>query len=363
MAAVPTTLAEITPDWLSNTLSEYRPGTVIVDAEIEPLHHVANYNGTLARVSLDYASRPADAPGSLVAKLVPQNEQMRQLCVALGVYRREAALYRTIGAATGVRMPILLGSTENPDTGVSALLLEDLSHLRTGDQYAGFTAVEAEAAVVQFAQQHAKWWNRRELAEMAWLPAWNEPAMVEAAVAAYAQIWPACAAAFQDSLPAEAITLGGRLGEILGDMMNRVAAPPFTLAHGDARHENLMFDPADASAAPYVVDWQLTARGRGIIDIAYYLTQSATPDVVAAHERTLVERYHDELCRGGVSDYSLAECWEDYRRFAYYALVYPVLTAGTSDPANENQRAAIAVILERAISAILRLDAAEFSKP
>ena len=361
MAAVPTTLAEITPDWLTATLSERLPDTVVADAAIEPLHRVANYNGTLARVFLEYTSRHANAPDSLVAKLVPQNERMLHLGVSLGVYRREAALYRDIGPETGVKMPLLLGYTEDPDTAISALLLEDLSHLRTGDQYAGFTAVEAEATLVQFAQQHARWWNRRELGELAWLPPWNEPAMVEFAAGAYAQIWPACAAAFGDSLPAEAVALGGRLAETLGDMMNAVAAPPFTLAHGDARHENLLFDPADASAAPYIVDWQLTARGRGVMDVAYYLTQSGPPEITAAHERALVERYHDELRRGGVSDYSLEDCWEDYRRFAYYSLVYPVFAAGLADPDNEQQRAAIAVILERAVSAMLRLDAAEFS--
>jgi len=202
--------------------------------------------------------------------------------------------------------------------------------------------------------------HRPELSELAWLPAWNEPAMVEFAVGAYAQVWPAVAAAFEDSLPAEAVALGGRLADILGDMMNHVAAPPFTLAHGDARHENLMFDPADDSAAPHVIDWQLTSRSRGVMDVAYYLTQSVPADIAATHERALVERYHEELCRGGVSDYSMASCWEDYRRFAYYALVYPVFAAGFMDPENDEHRAAISVILERAVSAILRLDAAEF---
>ncbi len=361
MPAVPTTLAEITPDWLTETLGARLPGTAVEAANVAPLHLNANYNGTLARVFPDYATRPAGAPDSLVAKLIPENERMLHLGISLGVYRREAALYREIGPATGVKLPALLGYSEDPETGYSALLLEDLSHLRTGDQYAGFTAAEAEAAVVQLAQQHALWWNRGELGELAWLPTWNEPAMVEFAVGAYAQIWPACAAAFGDSLPAEALELGGRLTDLLADMMNRVAAPPFTLAHGDARHENLMFDPADDSAAPYMVDWQLSARGRGIMDIAYYLTQSGPADIAAANERDFVARYHDELCRGGVSDYSADQCWEDYRRFAYYALVYPVFAAGLADPENDDQRAAVSVIVERAVSAILRLDAGEIA--
>ena len=363
MAAVPTTLAEVTPDWLTATLGEYLPGTVATDVKVEPLHLIANYNGNLARVFPKYTARNSDTPDSLVAKLIPQNERMLHLGVSLGVYRREAALYREIGFETGIRMATLFGHTEDPETGLSALLLEDLSHFRTGDQYAGFTAAEAEATIVQFARQHAKWWNRPELSKLPWLPAWNEPAMVEFAVGAYAQIWPLCAAMFEDSLPSEAAALGGRLTEILADMMNDVAAPPYTLAHGDARHENLLFDPADEGAAPYVVDWQFVARGRGMMDVAYYLTQSGSPEIAAAHERTLVERYHEELCLGGVTDYSLASSWEDYRRFAYYALVYPVFAAGLADPDNDQQRATTTVILQRAVDAILRLDAAEFTKP
>jgi hypothetical protein len=361
MAAVPTTLAEITPDWLTATLRERLPGAVVVAIDVAQLPNETSYNGTLARVVPDYQSAQPDAPKSIVTKLLPENERVRDLGTSLGIYLREAAFYRDIGPRAGICTPQLLGLAEDVNEGSSALLLEDLSHLRTGLQSTGYTAVEAESTLVQFAHQHATWWDHRELGGMAWLPAWNEPAMVGFATAAYGQIWPACAAAFGDSLPAEALTLGARLTEILGDMMNAVAAPPFTLVHGDARHENLLFDPADESAAPYVVDWQFTARGRGVMDVAYYLTQSGAPDIAAAHERALVERYHDELCRGGVSDYSLEKCWEDYRRFAYYALVYPVFAAGTADPDNEDQRAAIAVIFERAVSAILRLDAAEFS--
>ncbi len=361
MPAVPTTLAEITPDWLTATLDNRLPGVVVEDINIAPLHRTTNYNGTLAQVFPKYATQPSDAPGSLVAKLIPQNDRMLQLGLSLGVYRREAALYNEIGFETGTRMAGLFGYSEDPETGISALLLEDLSHLRSGLQHTGFTVVEAETTLVQFARQHAAWWNRPELKKLPWLPTWNEPAMVDFAVGAYGQIWPLCAAMFADNLPAEAMKLGGRLSDILGDMMNHVAAPPFTLAHGDARHENLLFDPADESAAPHVVDWQLTARGRGVMDVAYYLTQSGPTEIAAEHERALVERYHEELCLGGVSDYSAAQCWEDYRRFAYYALVYPVFTAGLADPDNDAQRASITVILDRAVSAILRLDAAEFA--
>lgn len=361
MSNVPTTLAEITPGWLTATLEPRLPGTVIADLEVSPLHHVANYNGTLAQVFPRYSSSHTKAPKSLVAKLIPKNERMLHLGVSLGVYRREAALYSEIGQATAIKMPALLGSTEDIETGYSALLLEDLSDFRTGDQYAGFTAAEAEATIVQFARLHAAWWERPELDRFTWLPRWNEPEMVAFATNAYAQIWPACAALFEDDLPAEALKLGEGLTHILGDLMNDVATAPVTLAHGDARQENLLFDPADESAAPYVVDWQLSARGRGVMDVAYYLTQSGPADIAAASERALVERYHEELRSQGVTNYSAERCWQDYRRFAYYAMVYPVFAAGLADPENSAQRTSIKVILDRAVSAMLRLDAAEFA--
>ena len=79
MAAVPTTLAEITPDWLTATLKDRLRGTAVVDVEVAPLHRIANYNGTLAQVFPKYASPHADAPDSLVAKLIPQNERMLHL--------------------------------------------------------------------------------------------------------------------------------------------------------------------------------------------------------------------------------------------------------------------------------------------
>ncbi|TDJ61945.1 MAG: hypothetical protein E2O36_05530, partial [Proteobacteria bacterium] len=123
MAFVPTNLAEITPDWLTATLSERLPGTEVTSAEAAPLHDIANYNGTLAKVLPVYASNDGAAPDSLVAKLVPDNERMLHLGTSLGVYRREAALYSSIGPATGVRMPNLLGYSEDPGSGISALLL------------------------------------------------------------------------------------------------------------------------------------------------------------------------------------------------------------------------------------------------
>ena len=361
MSAVPASLAEITPDWLTRCLRIRYPDIAVRDAAVAPLEANASYNGTIARVVPTYSATAPDAPASLIAKLPPQNERIRTLGTSLGIYVREAAFYTELGSRTGLQTARLFGVTDDHETGSSAILLEDLTHLRTGAQLTGYTAAEAEATVLQYARQHAKWWQQPALERMPWLPAWNQPDMVAFAVNAYAQVWPICADAFADRLPPEVVRLGARLADDLGDLMNHVASAPTTLLHGDARHENLLFDAADERAAPVVVDWQFVARGRAMMDIACYLTQSGPPDIAAANERDLVERYHGALRDGGVADYDFDACWRDYRRLAYYSLVYPVFAAGLADPENEAQRTAVSIILERAVNALLRLDAAEFA--
>ncbi len=293
-----------------------------------------------------------------MVKLVPENEALRGIGRQLGIYAREAAFYLTIGAESGVRQPTCFGVEIDSETGDSAIVLEDLSHTRTGDQLAGFTRDEAERVIDQYAVLHARWWNDPRLGTSAWLPPWNLPTMVAYLPQAYReQAWPAFAALFADELGAADHALGELLGEHVGALMELIGTGPVTLVHGDARHDNLMFGE-DPSAAPYVIDWQYVASGRGIVDIAYYLTQSGEQSVVAESEETLVRRYHDALGANGASSYDWDACWSDYRRLALYTLVYPVFTAALIDPSMNAHKAALGVILRRGLDAAQRLDSA-----
>lgn len=355
MSGVPQTIDDITTDWLTSAMANTVDGRSVALLDATPLEGVASFQGNLIHAQIDAG---AGSPSSIVVKMVPENEGLRGIGRQLGIYAREAAFYLTIGSDSGVRRPLCYGAEIDPETGDSAVIMEDLSALRTGNQMAGFTLSEAERAIDQYATLHARWWNDPRLASLDWLPPWNLPAMVAYLPQAFQQqAWPACAALFADTFGDAENKLGTLLGEQVAPLMNLIGTGPVTLVHGDARHDNLMF--SDDEAPPHIVDWQYVASGRGIVDVAYYLSQSGDPAVVAPVEQTLVARYHAALEAQGATGYGWEECWADYRRLALYTLVYPIFTAALIDPAVAEQKQALGVILSRGFDAAQRLQSAD----
>lgn len=357
LSDLPRTSEDLTSAWLSDHLSlDGQKHQIEVDT-VQPLEAVNSFQGNLVRVAINTPA-DSDLPGSLVVKMVPENEQLRAIGRQLGIYGREAAFYAQIGSFAQLRVPRYFGSAVDAETGDSTIAMEDLSHLRTGDQIAGFTLSEARRTITQYAQMHATWWNAPHLPDYEWLPPWNLPAMVAYIPTIYPAAWSACADIFSDKLSDGDRALGELLGEHIAALMEHAGSGPITLVHGDARHDNLMFGE-DESEPPFVVDWQYVASGRGMLDIAYYLTQGGDAELVAPAELELVESYHDAICEGGVKAYDLDTCWEDYRRFALYMLVFPVFTASMIDSSSETQRNALGTILKRGLRAAHRLNSAD----
>lgn len=334
-------------------------GPVKIDTvALAPLADAPSYNGTFTLAALVASSGPADMPVSVVVKMVPETPAILDLGRQLQIYRREASFYEHIAPAAGIHVARCFGTQVDSETGDAAIILEDLTHLRTGNQVTGFSLEDAHLAVIQYARLHARWWNNDTLGHHDWLPIWNDPAAVAYVGAAFDQVWQHAREAFAGLLGPRGQALGDGLLRMLPALMDHAGTGPVTLLHGDARHDNLMF--ADDGSAPWVVDWQFAGRGRGMVDIAYYLCQGGDSDLVAREEEGLVRAYHDALVANGVSGYDFETCWEDYRRFALYTIVYPVFAAGLMDPSSKHQREAVTIILERAVSAAGRLGAEEF---
>lgn len=357
MTNIAARIDELTPQWLTETLTGRFPGVAVTAASAKPLEIGLNYVGNLARVELTGASGPAGLPNSLVAKMVPLAPAARDLGVSMGIYLREALFYEHLAPSVPSRAPHCYGVSFDLSSGLAALLLEDLTDLEVGVQSVGYTLPRARATVLQLADQHAAYWGGEAVSDIPWLPVWNQPEMVGFINHAFAQAWPACQAVFADVLTPADIALGDSLAGSLTGLMNAIAEPPVTLLHGDARYDNLLFDIANNEAPPRTVDWQFVARGRGTQDIAYFLTQSGDSAMAAASERDLVQSYHDRLVANGVGGIDPDRCWRDYRLFALYSLVYPIFATGLIDPANAPQRNATATILRRGFDAAARLEA------
>ena len=357
MANVPRTPEDLTASWLGQRLAEAGRSPAVGQITSGPLEGAVGFQGNFARIEIEPADA-GDAPETLVAKMVPENEQLRALGRQLGIYAREAMFYLDIGDDAGLPVPVCFGAAIDPETGDSAIVLEDLSAHHTGNQYAGFSLDQAERAIAQYAAMHATWWDRAELSAFDWLPPWNMPEMVAYLPSVFPPAWQACMELYGNRLDDEDRSLGDLLGARLADLMNHAGTGPVTLVHGDARHDNLMF-PADPGTPPHFVDWQYVASGRGALDIAYYLTQGGDAALVAPIEQELVQRYHEQLLAGGVTGYGWDACWSDYRRFALYMLVFPIFTVAMIDPTSDEQREALYIILRRGLDAAKRLGSAD----
>lgn len=81
-----------------------------------------------------------------------------------------------------------------------------------------------------------------------------------------------------------------------------------TLVHGDLVDGHVL----SGSGGATFVGWARAHAGNGALDLAA-LVRGATEDSVSRHrEDELLARYHTGLVRGGVSNYSLAECWAEF---------------------------------------------------
>ncbi len=73
----------------------------------------------------------------------------------------------------------------------------------------------------------------------------------------------------------------------------------------------------------------------------------------------LLRMYHGTLVDNGVKNYSFEACLEDYRKTVLFCLCYPVISGGTYDMSNSRTVELVETMLDRSVSAIVDLNAAE----
>jgi hypothetical protein len=353
---IPKTPEALTPEWLSAALR-----TKVASAAYEPIAAGVGFLGKLGRLRLGYADGGAGADGgrpeTLITKQPTLDEKSRQLAIMFRFYDKEVRFYREMGPEAGIRVPKVHHADSDPASGDFVLLLEDLAPARLGDQLEGCSAQEARLAVESIARCHARWWRDPRLSSFAWLPATNDP-VHHFAQPVFQQCWPAFVQFVGDKLTPDLRRTGETLAPNVVRMLDGVAGWPTTLVHGDYRADNLFFGGPRGGAAVAAVDWQVSSRGGGAFDLAYFLSGNVTTPTRRAVEKDLLRLYVDTLAANGVADYGFDECFAHYRFGVLYCLVYSVIVIGTLDPSNARGLAMFHANFERVAAAIADLDAA-----
>jgi hypothetical protein len=309
----------------------------------------------LWRLSVTY--EPAGAgPATMVLKLPHTMPESRHIADAFRFYLREVRFYEVVGHRTPIETADRYYSAFDDASGDFVLVMEDFGARRMADQLAGVSPDDAERFVRALARHHAAWWESDEFAGWEWGARIIDPPNPQALVPTLQASWPIIESEFIDCIPEAMRDAAATFSDHVVALMDELSQPPLTLLHGDSRLDNVFFDDAGNVS---VVDWQICGLGRAPYDVAYFLSQSLTPESRKQNERALVRAYHDELLAGGVSGYSFDDCWTDYRKAVLFVAVYP-LNAGSVDIVNDRARELFRMMLSRSTQAIVDLDALEF---
>lgn len=355
---IPKSSDDLSAEWLTAALQGGGAGSArIASFEYEPIAAGVGFLGKLGRLRLQYANADDGLPRTVICKLPTLDEKSRQLAMMFRFYEREVSFYREIGSRAGIRVPILHHGAADPSNGDFVMLLEDLAPARVGDQLEGCTSQQARLAVISIAKCHAAWWQEPRLASLGWLPATNDP-IHHFAQPAYQQCWAPFVQFVGDKLTPALKRTGEELGANVIRMLDGIAGRPQTLVHGDFRADNLFFGGPDGGQALAAIDWQVSSRGGGVFDLAYFLSGNVTPQTRRAIEIDLLKLYVQTLKEHGVQNYTFEECMDDYRFATLYCLVYAVIIIGTLDPTNARGLANFHANFERVAAAITDLDAA-----
>jgi hypothetical protein len=80
------------------------------------------------------------------------------------------------------------------------------------------------------------------------------------------------------------------------------------------------------------------------------MSQSLNPAERKAWEMDILRGYHETLLEHGVKGYNFDRCF--YRACPMFCLVYPVISGGTLDLANDRGVALVTAMLDRSIATI-----------
>jgi Ecdysteroid kinase-like family len=352
----PSSIDDFTPAYVEGLLRHAGLDVTVDAIDIQPLGEGVGLVGQLLRIELQGSG---DLPPAIIAKFPSPYEATKDLAQFYGFFRSEADCYRAARTHDfGVRMAKCYLAEVSADNRDTIVVLEDLSHLRAGDQIVGASLSDAELIIDAAAALHARWWNSAELQQANWMRPLDNPAYL-AAQEHFEQSLPVFAEMYDGRLAPGSLAIAQAHGPTIRDMLLwTVAERPLTLTHFDFRLDNFLFDDDHAGTLDgvVVIDWQLTVQSTGMTDVSYFLVQSLTLDDRRQHCESLLRRWHEGLLSHGVTDYTWDDVMTDFRIGVLGQLSIPVVSAANLDPGNERGRQLVDTLVQRNFQALVDYD-------
>ena len=309
---IPSSLEDLTPEWMTAALGQHGIDATATSVTPETIGEAAGANGVTVRLKVAYAAGSSPGPESMIIKLPATAPTVKQVAIRQQFYQNEIHFYDDFANRLAVNLPRRYYSGMDEETGLFALLLEDMAPAVTGDDFTGCTYDEAILVVSEIAKLHAPWWNSPELDTIAWLPT-GEPHVDVAHARFNESVLPGVMNNYGHTFSPVVNAVIEAYCKNFSSVVDMISAAPYTLTHSDYRLVNLLIGGTAPSQTVTVVDWQRVAKAKGFVDVAFFTVLSLPTERRREWESSLVETYHARLVELGVADYSLEQCRHDYR--------------------------------------------------
>jgi hypothetical protein len=346
IVSIPSSVDEVTAAWLSAAT-----GFEIDNASVELIGVGIGVTSAVYRVHLTGPS----CPESLVMKLPALDEAAVFTATILRMYHREVAFFNDLAEQSPIRVPKSYYCAIEEDTAQFVLLIEDLGDKRTVDQVEGMDLADAERAVDALAAWQAAWWGKADpVVESGRAISLGDPLYPAVLPLVFNEGWEKVTGLMD--LPECIRDVGEKWVGGFEGLLQDLSQGPTTLAHGDYRADNMLFDD-DGSVI--LLDFQLIGSGSAAYDMAYFLTQSLDAELARDQEKTLFDRWIDGLRAGGVPEGDLGNMWDHYRKAALFCLCYPIVASRGMDFSDPRQMALVDCMNTRYARAVEQLELAE----
>jgi thiamine kinase-like enzyme len=289
---------------------------------------------------------------SVIAKVPSTDDVSRATAALQHLYQREVSFYQELATLITTRTPHCYFA-QRDDKDNFLLLLEDLSPAAVVDQFAGISLGTARAGLAALAGLHGPTHARFDLHEAAWLRGVSEELRP-----LYAAVVPLL---FDQFLERYRYRIDDDVLAMVSALKNRLAlfsdyTTPFPcVTHGDFRTDNLLIDACDGTVALAVVDWQTIGVGSPLLDVAYFLTTSLTPEDCATHEFELLDYYLTKIRSHGVT-IPVEVARQEFSRYTLQPIVMLVAASVIVQQTERGDEMFLSMI-ERAVIAATRWNA------
>jgi hypothetical protein len=347
------------PRVLNHLLKEHGTGAAagaeVTAVELLDIKSISsNCNNSVVRI--EQGTTHSTLPSTLFIKLPSTQLWTRLFCNLLGIWSNECHFYRHVASRVPIRVPQAYVVADQGSRFVLVLedlhAVDDLQLLTNPDMIAGASVEQAKKCLSTFASLHAAFHGLSSEQRAEILPPelhpFNSPnARVLSPALSRIAIGP-CHRKAPDLFPKDMVELYRQAISQYDALMVYWYNEPLTLIHGDS-HLGNFFVTGDRMG---MLDWQAVQWAKGIRDVQYFLINSLREDLLANHERELIEHYVAELASHGVT-LTIDEAWEQYRAYSFQTLMTSVVSLGTASMTDMDE--VLQTILSRSVAAVRRL--------